>query len=134
MTRPLHVQALLKTGIVLALYPFKTDESVEIQRAPDDSGDPDLANLVVIALVDAGVETYTDLLPIDGVNRHYRSRHRVGNATSAWTDWVVDTPATIPDPLPAIQSLLPKLEVVQTFPVRQSVSWLPHSSGRSTSG
>lgn len=41
MTRPLHLQALLKSGIVLALYPFNTDQGLEIQRAPDDSGDPD---------------------------------------------------------------------------------------------
>ena len=112
--RPLNTQALLRTGIVLALYPFNTDQSIEIQRAPDDSGDPDLGNLLIITLVNPGVEVYTDILPIDGENRHYRIRHRVGNATSGWTGWTAHTPTTIPDPLPAIPSLIPKIEVIQT--------------------
>lgn len=115
MTRSLNTQALLRTGIVLALYPFNTSQGVEIQRAPDDgSGDPDTGDLLIVANVKSGVEVFTDILPIDGENRHYRIRHRVGNATSGWTGWTVATPATIPDPLPAIQSLVPKIEVIQT--------------------
>lgn len=114
MSRPLNTQVLLRTGIVLALYPFDTAQGIEIQRAPDDSGDPDLGNLIIIGLVNPGVEIYTDILPIDGDNRHYRIRHRVGNATSDWTDWIAHIPTTIPDPLPAIPSLVPKIDVLQT--------------------
>lgn len=116
MSRPITGQALLRTGIVLALYPFNFDQGIEIQRAPDDgSGEPNVGSAAILTQVNAGVETYTDVLPIDGANRHYRTRHRVGNATSDWTGWMAATPITIPDPLPVIVDLVPSIEVVQTI-------------------
>ena len=115
MSRPLNIQAFLKTGIVLVLYPFDTDQNIEIQRAPDDGGgNPDVPNVVIIALVNPGVLVLTDILPIDAETRHYRIRHRVGNAISGWSEWTSASPMEIPDPLPAIPSLIPQMSVVQS--------------------
>lgn len=114
MSRPITGQALILTGIVLALYPRNLEQGLEIQRAPDNVGDPDVGNALVVGTVTAGTTTFTDPLPLDATTRHYRSRHRQGNALSAWTGWVNDTPAIIPDPLPPVPSLIPKIEVIQT--------------------
>jgi hypothetical protein len=114
MARPVTGEALLLTGIVLALYPRDLQIGLEIQRAPDTSGSPDLGNLVIVGSVVAGVTIFTDTLPLDGARRHYRSRHRQGNAVSAWTGWASDLPAIIPDPLPPVPALTPTIDVTQT--------------------
>ena len=93
-----------KVGIALALYPTDPYANIEIQRADDDGGgDPDTGTSRTIAVTPPGKQFYVDQLPLDGANRHYRTRHIDGFATaSGWTSWVAATPIQIPDPLPPI--------------------------------
>ncbi|MFG1690689.1 hypothetical protein ACGF5M_00800 [Gemmatimonadota bacterium] len=104
MTSIIDTFQFRRTGIALAFYPRYDDVQLEVQRAPDDGGgDPDVGNAETIAILPPGVFTLTDSLPIDGANRHYRSRHVDGTTTpSDWTDWVVATPTTLPAVLPPI--------------------------------
>lgn len=106
----------VRTGIVVALYPYDETWTIEIQRAPESGGEVDSANAVTIGFAGPGQSRFLDLLPLDGANRYYRSRHVAENATaSGWTNWSKPrTPTTVPDPLPPVPSLQPKIDVVAT--------------------
>lgn len=82
-------------GTVIALFPSDTDYDIEIQRAPDSAGSPDVGNAESIAITPGEQQTYIDELPTDGDPRHYRIRHvRTGETASDWTPWVAITPKT----------------------------------------
>lgn len=97
----------INTGIVVGAYPADTGWSIQWQRAPDSAGSPDTANAEIIATNDASVRRLVDRLPDDGARRHYRWRHVRGDCStpSAWSDWVSDIPALLPDPIPPIPPL-----------------------------
>jgi len=108
-----------RTGLVVGLYPHPDhpDASIEVQRAPDDgSGAADSANATTITIANPGVTKVVDLLPLDGANRFYRTRHVQENATSSgWTNWTDgQIPTYLPDPLPPVPSLVPDIDVVVT--------------------
>ena len=83
--------ALRRTGIVVGLLPLDPNFEVELQRAPESAGAPDLGNAVIIDRLPpiplTGL-TYVDPLPVDGANRYYRCRAvRTGWTDGDWTPW-----------------------------------------------
>jgi hypothetical protein len=95
-------------GVALGLYPSDTLFDLELQRAPDLSGAPDVASAAVLAALPGTQPVYVDQLPNDGVPRWYSIRHvRTGWTSSALTDWFRAVPARLfegygRNPLPAV--------------------------------
>jgi hypothetical protein len=85
-------------GVALALYPASTAFGLELRRAPDSAGAPDLGNVETLALVEGTRAIFLDLLPNDGLTRWYSVRHvRAGWTDSPWTDWFDAVPARLHD-------------------------------------
>lgn len=83
----------LRTGIALALYASDPAFELEIERAPESSGAPDVANAVRIARRPGGTALYVDDLPLTGERWYYRLYHVAdGYEDSDPTDWVSATP------------------------------------------
>ncbi len=77
------------TGIGLEITWAVAQAELVIER--DTSGG--FGGAVEIARLDTPTNEYTDVLPIDGVTYHYRSRHeQIGQTESAWSSGVSDTP------------------------------------------
>lgn len=94
----------LPLGIALALYPGRDapDTGVEIQRAPDSGGAPDVGAAVTIATLPTSDRALVDYVGGAGPY-HYRARHVRGSATpGAYTSWVKAKPTVIPAVLPNI--------------------------------
>jgi hypothetical protein len=87
-----------QTGIQIALFPGSTDFNVEIQRAPDNgSGQPNVGaaeTIIILPPIVIEGQSFTDLLPLDGAKRFYRSRHVKANWTDG--DWTAWTPGVAP--------------------------------------
>lgn len=81
-------------GCALALYAADRTYEIEIQRAPDDGGSPDVGNAETIAQVPGSTSVHIDEKPGTGVTFHYRIRHvRTGETASSWTPWVAIVPS-----------------------------------------
>src|SRR6266568_3446727 len=97
-TIPIYAPGVIvPTGIPLTIIPFDTSADIELQRAPQAAGIPDVANAVTIAHLapaPASGVSYIDYLPLDNVVRYYRLRHvSLGLDPSAYSDW---TAALVP--------------------------------------
>src|SRR5688572_3667565 len=88
-------------GIVLAVQPARDQiSSIEIERAPDSSGEPIESDAVTVAVLPSGRRTFADIIGGEGPY-HYRARSvRFGANESAWTPWVAARPTLIPAELP----------------------------------
>ncbi|MFQ5809391.1 MAG: hypothetical protein ACE5JM_07210, partial [Armatimonadota bacterium] len=84
-------------GIRIQVFPTEPDAQVVIERAADSAGSPNLATVEVIARLNLRVNvTHEDVLPNDGLRRHYRARHEHPDFTaSANTGWVNAKPAIL---------------------------------------
>lgn len=97
-------------GIGLSLYAADPAYRVEIQRAPDLAGAPDVGNAATIDTVPGTQRTYFDQLPNDGLARWYRLRSTLdGETPSAWTVWVRGVPAPMPLRLEQAAPILPAI-------------------------
>jgi hypothetical protein len=86
-----------KVGIALGVFPADETSSIEVQRAPDSAGSPNVGAAITATILPRGAEVFVDVLPKDGARRHYRIRHVARGADpSSWTPWV----SAIPDVLP----------------------------------
>jgi hypothetical protein len=85
-------------GVLLGLLAGNSSFDIEIQRAPDSAGAPDVANAVTIDVVGGQLLQYTDILPHTLGLHWYRARHvRTSWTAGAWTDWVSAFATRIPD-------------------------------------
>jgi hypothetical protein len=99
LRNPLYDRSTLTHGIGLH-WAGGYNESLaytEIQRAPDDgTGQPDTTDAAVVARHRPRVQDWVDMLPDDGLRRHYRIRHTSpGLTASSWTGWVSAVPAEV---------------------------------------
>lgn len=100
----------LRTGVALGLYSVDADFQMEVERASDSAGAPDVANAKVIAVLEGQKPgaVYVDRLPLDSVMRHYRWRQiRDGYDPGAWSEWKAAQPVRLPSgeiSLPPLES------------------------------
>src|SRR6266571_5037270 len=137
-TIPIYAPGVIvPTGIPLTIIPFDTSADIELQRAPQAAGVPDVANAVTIAHLapaPASGVSYIDYLPLDNVVRYYRLRHvSLGLDPSAYSDW---TAALVPLQLDLGRpefllggvSVLPGTSVLPGPPVLPGLPTLPNAA------
>jgi len=137
-TIPIYAPGVIvPTGIPLTIIPFDTSADIELQRAPQAAGIPDVANAVTIAHLapaPASGVSYIDYLPLDNVVRYYRLRHvSLGLDPSAYSDW---TAALVPLQLDLGRpefllggvSVLPGTSVLPGPPVLPGLPTLPNAA------
>jgi hypothetical protein len=135
--RPAGITTVPGTSILLRVFSADISLDIEVERAPDSGGSPDLLSSVTFVIPRSG--DYLDPLPSDKSVWWYRARHiatSAGLTPSDWTGWVsgvADTkwigapPTTDPDdptldpgrPAPGNPVLAPALP---TFDVSQNSS------------
>lgn len=96
-------QSFRRYGITVLLVPTTNTANfalfdVELQRAPDSAGAPNVGSAAVIARLPPLALTgtpYTDVLPNDNTRRHYRWRFvRTGYSAGAWSSWLQNRAGT----------------------------------------
>src|SRR5437016_9529170 len=101
-----------RTGIVLTVVPGNPIFDIEIQRAPDSAGSPNVGSAISITQIPAPIPesgaVYVNYLPITGAIYYYRARSRAsGYSDGDWTAWTVGASAVVLDlaplqPYPAV--------------------------------
>jgi hypothetical protein len=85
-------------GVPLALWPYDSVFSYEIQRAPDNGSDaPNVASAITIATIAGSARLFSDTtIPITNSKWWYRARHVLGGfASSDYTCWKGSRPVAI---------------------------------------
>lgn len=97
-------------GIAVGLFPADATSDLEIQRAPDSAGSPNVGAALTIGQVSPGTQVFVDERPQDGARWHYRIRATgVLGTVSAWTGWVNAIAAVLP---PVVARPAPVLPIV----------------------
>lgn len=87
------------TGILLKVVPGSTAFGIELERAPDLAGAPNVGAAVDAAIFQPQPLTgtdYLDVMPIAAGQQWYRARHIAnGYNPGNWTPWVAGTPVIV---------------------------------------
>lgn len=120
MTAPLETRLLAgvllsqRYGVAVALFPADELSEIEVQRAPDSAGSPDVGAASTIAVLPPGSRLFVDELPPNAAPFHYRTRATLaGYDPSGWTCWAMGLPAPLPDAVTLPDVVVPTVSVAR---------------------
>lgn len=100
-------------GIAVALFPADELSELEVQRAPDSAGSPNVGAAETVAYLPPGERLFVDELP-PGVVWHYRIRATLpGYDPSGWTCWAMATSGPLPEHVNLPDVVLPIIAVTR---------------------
>lgn len=100
-------------GIAVALFPADELSEIEVQRAPDSAGLPNVGAAETIAYLPPGERLFVDELPPGDV-WHYRVRATLpGYDASGWTCWAVATSGPLPETVSLPDVVVPIIAITR---------------------